>query len=472
MAYEFNKSIFKETFNTKEIGEKSVDALRLTHLPNKHFKLFPYKASGKSQAPIVYNLEDVVRVFFRRVAGIKLEKITDEELCECINKIIDVSESDFLYFKDMIQSTFFREGNFVGNNFGLYPYQAMVENKSADQIAQFLFNIFGLDEGDCLKIQREKENYSFNVLEKIVVQIMETKKEKEKNTDLPYFQIRTDVQEKFKSDFYFMLKTGMTSLEDFSNLFSLYYFYYMSQTCITLDKFCSGDRTDLVGLYYALDWEKVSKNRKCCCDGWSTLLENINHMFSHAITLEIINQCNDSIMYDYIMLGEFSESNPQEDYRIAQEVRKAAEIYKEYVGDYNKFDEINMPEEKGRNETDRSIQYLFQCVKTQFLETDRKRANQFYNEKFIEFCKSRWLKNRKKSGLVLNLTEQDVIFLTKISLKDNEKIRLKDLYKQYEYRGIYLDNSSKEYLQDFFTKLNLIDKKSDSGDAQYVKRIL
>ena len=70
------------------------------------------------------------------------------------------------------------------------------------------------------------------------------------------------------------------------------------------------------------------------------------------------------------------------------------------------------------------------------------------------------------------LTERDIIFLTKISLRNEEKIRLNDLYKEYEFRGIYLDNSSKEYLQEFFTKLNLIDKKSDSGDAQYVKRIL
>lgn len=53
-----------------------------------------------------------------------------------------------------------------------------------------------------------------------------------------------------------------------------------------------------------------------------------------------------------------------------------------------------------------------------------------------------------------------------------KKIRLVDLYKEYERRGLYLDNTSKEYLQEFFTKLNLIDKKSDSGDAQYVKRIL
>ena len=48
----------------------------------------------------------------------------------------------------------------------------------------------------------------------------------------------------------------------------------------------------------------------------------------------------------------------------------------------------------------------------------------------------------------------------------------KRLFKEYEKRGIYLDGTSKEYLQEFFTKLNLIDKKSDSGDAQYVKRIL
>lgn len=111
-------------------------------------------------------------------------------------------------------------------------------------------------------------------------------------------------------------------------------------------------------------------------------------------------------------------------------------------------------------------------MEAQFLNTERKRANQFYNEKFSEFCKSRWVKNRKKSGLVLNLTERDVIFLTKICLRNEEKIRLVDLYKEYERRGLYLDNTSKEYLQEFFTKLNLIDKKSDSGDAQYVKRIL
>ena len=74
--------------------------------------------------------------------------------------------------------------------------------------------------------------------------------------------------------------------------------------------------------------------------------------------------------------------------------------------------------------------------------------------------------------MVLNLTERDIIFLTKISLGDLKQMKLTDLFQEYESRGIFLDNTSQEFLQEFFTRLNLIDKKSDSGDAQYVKRIL
>ena len=237
------------------------------------------------------------------------------------------------------------------------------------------------------------------------------------------------------------------------------------------ESFGSGKRNSPVQLYYALDWEKVSKNRKCCVEGWERIQSSANHMFSHAVTLEILNQHKFSgVMLDYISLQEYIEKHPDRDEVIASEIEKAEKAYTACVGDYKKFEQIPYTSEKAK--TDIAIRHLYKCVEEQFLNTDRKRANQFYNEKFIEFCKIRWVKNRRKSGLVLNLTERDIIFLTKISIKGKDKIRLIDLYKEYEYRGIFLDNTSKEYLQDFFTKLNLIDKKSDSGDAQYVKRIL
>lgn len=303
----------------------------------------------------------------------------------------------------------------------------------------------------------------------MVIKNIESRNVYEAEKKQAYFIVKDDIQELFKADFSYMLESGMTSLEDLSNLFAVYYFYYISQTSVILDQFCTGKRDSKVTLYYALDWEKVSKNRQCCIEGWEKIQENLNHMFSHAITLEILNQTQSDEMVDYISLAKLA-NEPGMDSVIAAEVKKAEETYCSYVGDYKGFSDIQYP--LAGTETDKAVNHLFKCVYQQFLNTDRKRANQFYNEKFTEFCKSRWVKNRKKSGLVLNLTERDVIFLTKICLRAEKKIRLNDLFKEYEKRGIYLDGTSKEYLQEFFTKLNLIDKKSDSGDAQYVKRIL
>ena len=53
-----------------------------------------------------------------------------------------------------------------------------------------------------------------------------------------------------------------------------------------------------------------------------------------------------------------------------------------------------------------------------------------------------------------------------------DKIKLNDLFKEFEYRGIFFDRYSKEEVITILNNWNLIDKKSDSGDAQYVKSIL
>ena len=73
---------------------------------------------------------------------------------------------------------------------------------------------------------------------------------------------------------------------------------------------------------------------------------------------------------------------------------------------------------------------------------------------------------------MLNLSEETLIFLTKLCIKDQEQMRLKDVFREMELRGVYLDNQSKEQAAIYYEKLNLIEKKSDSGDAKYVKRIL
>lgn len=331
------------------------------------FKLYPYKASGKTQAPIVYNLEDVVTGFFREASNKVTEPILFEELCKNLMDDVDVADEDMDYFKDMIQSLFFRGSDFIADNLGLYPYQTTTNNKSADNLAHFLYSVMGISEEDCKKIEVAKSQYQFNVLEDMVIKNIESRNVCEAEKKQAYFIVKDDIQELFKADFSYMLESGMTSLEDLSNLFAVYYFYYISQTSVILDQFCTGKRDSKVTLYYALDWEKVSKNRQCCIEGWEKIQENLNHMFSHAITLEILNQTQSDEMVDYISLAKLA-NEPGMDSVIAAEVKKAEETYCSYVGDYKGFSDIQYP--LAGTETDKAVNHLFKCVYQQFLKKD------------------------------------------------------------------------------------------------------
>lgn len=469
MDYIFDEAVFRTNFNVQNIEEKGTDISRLKHHPDKMFKLFPYRANGKVY--IVLELEEIIGDFFRLALGIETDEVVFDDLCCKIKKKLLMAKEDEAFFDKTVKRMFFKNDKFVAKNIGLYAYQSKAENKSVEDLAYFLFCVLGLNVSDCQIIQDVTKKYPYNVAERMVVEsvfpVLKENSEREKK----YFAVIRGIQDKFKRDFEYMLVSGMTEREDISNLLDLYYFYYVTQTCITLNNFGSGSRDSIVEFYYALDWEKVSGNRKCCLNGWEQLHQKVNHLFCHAITLELINQHKDQeLMYDYIMLQEYIGDDKEKDILVAEEIRKVEKAYTNCIGDYKKFDEISEP--IGINQTDMAIRHLFRCVEEQFLNTERNRANDFYIKKFEEYAKNRWLKNRRKSGMVLNLTERDVIFLTKISLRGEEKIRLIDLFKEYELRGIYLDQTSKKLVQEFFTKLNLIDKKSDSGDAQYVKRIL
>lgn len=136
----------------------------------------PYKASGKAQAPIVTELEDVVSGFFREALNKKTEAINFDELCNSILEEVDVEEEDLDYFKDMLQSLFFNGEDFVADNLGLYPYQTAINNKSSENLAHFLFSVFGINEHDCKQIEKAKDKYHLNVLENIVIKTIEAKK--------------------------------------------------------------------------------------------------------------------------------------------------------------------------------------------------------------------------------------------------------------------------------------------------------
>ena len=82
-----------------------------------------------------------------------------------------------------------------------------------------------------------------------------------------------------------------------------------------------------------------------------------------------------------------------------------------------------------------------------------------------------FLKNRGSMGKTLTLKKDMLILLTSLIVKD-EKMLIKDVFSEFEKRGVFLDRYSKEEILQFYEKMNILDKKSDSGEVKYVKPVL
>ena len=187
--------------------------------------------------------------------------------------------------------------------------------------------------------------------------------------------------------------------------------------------------------------------------------------------MEILNQTEeDTEPVDYIKLQELISCAPEEDHRIAGQIRILTDCYRKAISDCPEMTELSR-ENSPYNETTAEVRFLFENVRLQFENTTRNRPYSSYAEKFEEYSR-KYLKRRGRNGMLLNLSEETLIFLTKICIKDQEKMRLNDVFSEFEARGVFLDNHSKMEVMHYYEKLNLIEKKSDSGDAQYVKRIL
>ena len=185
--------------------------------------------------------------------------------------------------------------------------------------------------------------------------------------------------------------------------------------------------------------------------------------------MEILNQNPTGEQFDYIALRDYVQKTGMEE-EVAAQIRCVCDLYRNAISDCSELNDLQKNEQLGTVFSE--VNYLYESVRTQFRNTGRGRVSDGYVKHFETFCHDRFLKSRGASGLMLNITEEFLIFLTKLAIHDEEKLSLNEVFRQFELRGVFLDQPSKDEVVQFYTKLNLIEKKSDSGDAQYVRRIL
>lgn len=463
MGYTLSVNSFDSTFAVRDNGTK------LTHNNGKRFRLFPFISTSGDP---VCDLNSVVGRYISRIEKKTPVKITAEDLAARLKEKTSVQLGmEDLFFQVVKHMFFDKDGQIRPVNLKMIA-QIPCEESSACKIADYLVDVLG--DADTLKAYVDSAyarlDEQGNVLEKFAISKLDSQPALQNDT-LPYQRITNAVQKKFEEDFEYISGARNRTENYLIPLLEFYYFTYTAQAILQLNRFLDGERDRCVPVYFCLDWEKTSLSRRCRTEGWARLQGALRRIFAHAVVLEILNQTGEDIgPVDYIRLNSFVQGNAGEDHRIAEEIKVLTDRYRNAISDCPEMRELSRSE-TSENETDNEVRYLFECVRTQFENTNRNAAYLRYANKFEEYSR-KFLKNRGRGGMMLNLTEETLIFLTKVCIKDLEKLRLNDVFTEFEARGVFLDNISKEHVMHYYERLNLIEKKSDSGDAQYVKRIL
>ena len=455
--YHIDQQVFSRNFLS---GKGS----KFFHKTNILFNMFPF--TGSTSDMIVDSFDNILGAFLRMIYSLKAPKeLNRDDIIFKICEEVDCTPQDKVALKTIIKDFYFLDEHTLRcTGFNMFMYTA--SSKNDQKISEYL--VRAICDSQEVKQALEESQMKNTLLDTLVEDFLP--KLEPMDNKVNYITLIPEIKANFTKDLVFLIKDKNADYNDIILLISYYYFFYTSQVIMYLNKFCK-ESPDITPIFFCAEWEKTSITRECFTRGWGVIKSKLKTMFSHAVLLEMLNQRNDGSRYSYHDLWEeYNHLTDDEQKMIFAQVEN---LKRQYTTEYIKQDGFTF--QANNYETgniDSLLRGFFDDIMLQFERTDRHRANDAYKSSFDNFCKNNFIKRFGRCGNMLVLSEELLVLMTKVSIGDRKQVRLNELFNEFKKRGIYLDKQSQESIVEFYEKLNLIEKKSDSGDAQYVKGIL
>jgi DNA phosphorothioation-dependent restriction protein DptG len=452
-------------------GEDGVDKLfneGRTHTQGNNLKMVPFTTNSN---PFVFNdFTGVSGAFARLMDDKKIRLGIDiSKFFAKLDDLITCSGESKEKLIEIIKDMYVKNNAIIPFNIRTIGY--LESNSFTEKIAMFLFSMF-IDDYIKGKYQDTCKKEEVNVLQKIVLEALPALKESGPVEETKYNCFLPYIKDVFQEDIKYMIENPRLLERNLKRFLEYYFMFYITQLAIKMSKFEKANLEEVEKVYMTLGWEVTSKTRQAYIYGWRYVFEYIPKLFSHAVTLELLSRNNSNNTMDYVQFYTiFNET--EEDLQMSEAINQITEKYKAWISNVDYSRCIHEKEKDGNCITSNQIRLLFETIDFQFTNGTRTAPYQKYSGRFIEFVHCNFGKRRGALGYTFNITEQDIILFTKIILGQNDgRMRLVKLFNEFERRGLVFDRESKKKIVELFEKLNLLEKKSDSGDAQYVKSIL
>ena len=285
------------------------------------------------------------------------------------------------------------------------------------------------------------------------------------------------IKDSFAKDLKWLVKQSNGVIVKYLPLFLHFYACYsLIQTLAFMNKNnwkCSIDKP--LPIYYMLTSEKVTASADGVRKGWSAsnLLADtfLDKMSSYAQALDILNtlfEDNEGLMSFQEIRDRFASMEWDED----------AKLFCENILNEYQTSKRSLLENRGTEtnalpaviSTDvNSYEEFMDCLLDLCIKLQSK---DYPRMKHAMYCMADIrLLMRRREHKVLAFDEELILFLIAMVTK-GERVRLDELYRRFDAYGILFSFQTKNAISEYLLNLNLLERKSDSGEAQYVRIVL
>ena len=449
----------------KSLNVKNEDGKKSLQHTVKHAKFLPFQTRNPERAKFSNGFEPVLGELFRKIEGYRLkEDINIEQVIQDICSQVQVSDEDRPYLENILESYIYQSTSMRLFHPSVFKYIPLSKNKEfvgEREIAQYILDSLIPEDREIKGIMELKDNE--HVLTRLICSRLPILENVE--TGKVYAEAFPFISEVFKED----LNTILSKREFFMshiNLFlAYYYFFLVTQLTLKLNQFGKMNIEAPTPVFYNLDWENSNHNRSAVTKGFKMVVESAKRVLIHINTLEQLNIFMGTKNLLYPELIKLYENQSPEDKQVT------LQYLNEWIHEYMEVAVGTSEDLQTAATFDDGIHLLQEQIVKAYEKPTMQGQTSRYALSLTEIGKLYFLKTRGSLGYTLNVNQDFLLLLTALCVKC-EKISLKQLFKEYERRGIYFDRYSREAIIELLNKLNLIEKKSDSGDAQYVKPIL
>lgn len=422
------------------------------HLEGRNF---PFYTRNPERVKFLDDFNEIVGIIARISLGKKplLDNIRENHLAN-VKKRLELGNG---IIEEEIEGLFGVNFNTMKNTILLQYFPVSMGNKSQkdesrgkELLGYYITKLLRLDENEEWQQYISKGEVT-DLYEAVYVECLPEINEIEERKDVFHFFEQEALIENFNQDLKQLMKNEKFFLNNVGLLISYYFFYYtLQQTYLLAQPIRQPHK-----LWFSYDKERISAAREAVQNGYQVFNDASRELLINNDLLDYLNILSESKRYQ--TFAEIVDSKDNYSILGPNLMIFNSQLAKALGEEYNSAMDIQI-----------QIKQLQRYLRVNVsVETATR-----YRKSFDEFSGLNFIKSRGRLGYVLNATQEFILLFVGVIIGNEEKMLLKKLFKEFERRGIYFDKQSRKEITSFFEDVNILEKLSDSGDAQYVKSIL